>query len=79
MQDVRMRAETGKIRVQVTELVKDVGRLDDRVAKLKKHFADMQGDVQQIEITTTKITRRGTMIGDVELSEEVPGVLLSVD
>lgn len=69
MQDVRMRAEAGQIKAQVIELVKDVGRLDDRVARLRKHFADMQGDVQQIEITTTKIIRRGVAIEAVEMSE----------
>ncbi|MCR0981242.1 DNA recombination protein RmuC [Roseomonas populi] len=69
MQDVRIRAEAGQIKAQVAELVKDVGRLDDRVTKLRKHFADMQVDVQQIEITTGKIARRGVAIEAVELSD----------
>jgi DNA recombination protein RmuC len=69
MQDVRMRAEAGMIKQQVSALVQDVVRLDDRVAKLKKHFADMQGDVSQIEISTAKITRRGAQIEAVELSD----------
>src|SRR3712207_9530040 len=59
MQDVRMRAEAGLIKQQVTALVQDVVRLDDRVAKLKKHFADMQNEVPQIEISTRKNARRG--------------------
>jgi len=69
MQDVRMRAEAGMIKHQVAALVQDVVRLDDRVAKLKKHFADMQGDVSQIEISTAKIARRGAQIEAVELSD----------
>ena len=69
MQDVRMRAEAGKIKAQVIELMRDVGRLDDRVANLKKHFADMNKDVQQIEITTTKITRRGSLIDALDLED----------
>ncbi len=69
MQDVRMRAEAGLIKHQVSALVQDVVRLDDRVAKLKKHFADMQGDVSQIEISTAKIARRGAQIEAVELSD----------
>ena len=69
MQDVRMRAEAGLIKHQVAALVQDVSRLDDRVAKLKKHFADMQGDVMQIEISTAKIARRGAQIEAVELSD----------
>jgi DNA recombination protein RmuC len=69
MQDVRMRAEAGMIKHQVAALVQDVSRLDDRVAKLKKHFADMQTDVVQIETTTAKITRRGAQIEAVELSD----------
>ena len=69
MQDVRMRSEAGQIKNQVAELMKDVSRLDDRVTKLRKHFLDMQTDVQQIEITTGKITRRGVAIEAVELSD----------
>jgi DNA recombination protein RmuC len=69
MQDVRMRAEAGMIKHQVSALVQDVVRLDDRVAKLKKHFADMQGDVSQIEISTAKITRRGAQIDAAVLSD----------
>ncbi|WP_245214442.1 DNA recombination protein RmuC [Pararoseomonas indoligenes] len=69
MQDVRIRAEAGQIKAQVAELVKDVGRLDDRVTKLRKHFVDIQTDVQQIEITTGKIARRGVAIEAVELSD----------
>jgi len=69
MQDVRMRSEAGMIKNQVAELMKDVTRLDERVTKLRKHFLDMQMDVQQIEITTGKITRRGVSIEALELSD----------
>jgi DNA recombination protein RmuC len=69
MQDVRMRAEAGLIKQQVAALVQDVFRMDDRVAKLKKHFADMQNDVLQIEISSGKIARRGVQIEAVELSD----------
>ena len=69
MQDVRMRAEAGQIKHQVAELMRDVTRLDDRVTKLRKHFLDMQTDMQQIEITTGKITRRGVAIEAVELTD----------
>jgi DNA recombination protein RmuC len=69
MQDVRMRAEAGLIKQQVAALVQDVVRMDDRVARLKKHFADMQNDVLQIEISSGKIARRGAQIEAVELSD----------
>jgi DNA recombination protein RmuC len=69
MQDVRMRAEAGMIKQQVAALVQDVLRLDDRVAKLKRHFGDMQNDVSQIEISSGKIARRGAQIEAVELSD----------
>lgn len=69
MQDVRMRAEAGMIKHQVAALVQDVVRLDDRVTKLKKHFADIQGDISQIEISSNKIARRGAQIEAVELTD----------
>ncbi|MFH5925301.1 DNA recombination protein RmuC [Roseomonas xinghualingensis] len=81
MQDVRMRAEAGQIKNQVAELMKDVTRLDDRVTKLRRHFIEMQRDVDQIEISTGKITRRGVAIEALELSDlpaiSAPGDMLS--
>jgi DNA recombination protein RmuC len=53
----------------------DVKRLDDRVDNLKKHFAQTEKDLREIDTSTTAITRRGERILAVDLGEE-PAALL---
>ena len=48
----------------------DVKRLDDRVDNLKKHFAQTEKDLREIDTSTHGITRRGERILDVDLGEE---------
>lgn len=70
MQDVRMRAQAGRIQEEVAKLVADVGRLGERVTRLKSHFNQAQDDIRQIDISTDKIARAGARIEAVELDEE---------
>ena len=51
-------------------LLKDVDRLDDRVAKLDKHFGQAVEDVRQIRISTEKVTKRGERIREVEVGDD---------
>ncbi|EFH11933.1 RmuC domain protein [Pseudoroseomonas cervicalis ATCC 49957] len=69
MQDVRMRAQAGRIQEEVAKLVADVGRLGERVAKLKSHFNQAQEDIRQIDISTEKLQRSGARIEQVELDD----------
>jgi DNA recombination protein RmuC len=69
MQDVRMRAQAGRIKEEVGKLVIDVTRLNDRVGKLKNHFNQAQDDIRQIDITTDKIVRTGGRIETVEIED----------
>ncbi|MXP64676.1 DNA recombination protein RmuC [Roseomonas sp. M0104] len=70
MQDIRMRAQAGRIQEEVGKLMGDIGRLNDRVGKLKGHFAQAQDDIRQIDISTDKILRVGARIEAVEVEEE---------
>ena len=72
MRDVRLRAEAGHLRREVARLVEETTRLDSRVAGLKRHFAEAQGDLQGIEITARKITAAGARIEAVELDTSAP-------
>jgi len=54
---------------EVGLLVDDVGRLQERVENLRKHFNQADGDIRQIETSTEKITSRGGRIADVDLGE----------
>lgn len=70
LKDARMHEQAGVIQKEVGALIEDVGRLDDRVAKLQRHFGQADEDVRQIRISTEKIVKRGGQIEDVELEDE---------
>ena len=51
----------------------DIGRLDDRVGKLQRHFDQAADDMRQIRISTEKVTRRGETIEALEFEEATGG------
>jgi DNA recombination protein RmuC len=69
LRDVSVREQAHVIQKKVTELRLDVGRLDDRVDKLQRHFKQASEDVDQIRISTDKVLRRSSEIESVELEE----------
>jgi len=69
LKDHRMREQAHLIQGEVIRLMEDVGRLDERVRKLAQHFGQTQKDVEEILISSSKVTRRGTRIADLEFEE----------
>jgi DNA recombination protein RmuC len=69
LKDVRMREQAGVIQKEVRILLTDVGRLDDRAAKLQKHFDQASEDIRQLRISTEKVVKRGDRIEELELEE----------
>lgn len=69
MQDVRMRAEAGRIQDEVRKLMTELQRFDERVSELRKHFDKASDTIRTIETTRDKITRAGERIAAVELGE----------
>lgn len=67
LRDARLREEAHLIQDEVGRLVDDVSRLDDRVAKLATHFGQAQRDIEQIQTSTSKITKRGDRIGNLDV------------
>lgn len=72
LKDVKMREQAGLIQKEVLELLKDVARLDQRVANLQKHFRQGAEDVEDIRVSTDKILRRGEKVESLQLGEETP-------
>lgn len=72
LKDARMREEAGRIQSEVMALLQDVGRLDDRVAGLERHFSQSVEDMRKIRISTDKITRKGEKIEEIQLGEDSP-------
>jgi DNA recombination protein RmuC len=75
LRDVRLRTEAGSIRKEVDKMLGDVGRLEDRTDSLRKHFGQVQKDVDQIEISVAAIKRGGQRIADLELDETPTPIL----
>jgi DNA recombination protein RmuC len=75
LRDVRLRTEAGRIRKEVDKMLADVGRLEDRTDSLRKHFGQVQKDVEQIETSTNAIKRGGQRIADLELEDPPTPIL----
>jgi len=69
LKDVHMREQAGVIQAEIARLIGDVGRLDERVGKLQRHFELANEDLRQIRISSDKITRRGERIEELEFEE----------
>lgn len=72
LKDVRMREQAHVIQDEVRKVLEDTARLDDRVARLQRHFEQAHEDVRQIRISTEKIQKRGERIENLQL-EDSPG------
>jgi len=70
LKDARMREQAHLIQGEVMRLMEDVSRLDERVRKLQGHFGQTARDIDDILISTGKITRRSAKIETLELGEE---------
>ncbi|MDP2619600.1 MAG: DNA recombination protein RmuC [Hyphomicrobiales bacterium] len=71
LRDQRMREQAHVIQFEVAHLMEDVARLNDRVLKLQTHFAQANGDVENILISTRKLTRRGGRIESLEFASSI--------
>ncbi|MBI4921149.1 MAG: DNA recombination protein RmuC [Devosia nanyangense] len=69
LRDVRIREEAHKIQKEVLELLNDVGRLDDRVKALQKHFTQANSDIGDILTSSGKVARRGERIAAMEFED----------
>ena len=79
MRDARLRAQAHVIQREVGSLADDVARLDDRVAKLQRHFDQAGEDVRQIRISTEKVVRRAQRIDEVHVSDEEADALAAAN
>jgi DNA recombination protein RmuC len=66
LKDARMREQAHLIQGEVLRLMEDIVRLDDRVRKLQTHFGQAQKDIDDILVSSGKVTRRGQKIEALE-------------
>jgi DNA recombination protein RmuC len=70
MKDARMRDEAHRIRRELGLLVKDVGRLMERVGNLDRHFEQAHEDIRRIRISAEKAGNRAERLEVFEFGEE---------
>jgi DNA recombination protein RmuC len=66
LKDARMREQAHLIQGEVVRLMEDVSRLDDRVRKLQAHFGQATRDIDDILVSSAKVTKRGQKIEALE-------------
>jgi DNA recombination protein RmuC len=66
LKDARMREQAHLIQGEVVRLMEDVSRLDERVRKLQNHFGQATKDIDDILVSSSKVTRRGQKIEALE-------------
>jgi DNA recombination protein RmuC len=66
LKDARMREQAHLIQEEVAKLMDDLGRLDERVRKLQTHFLQANKDIDDILVSSTKVSRRGQKIEALE-------------
>ena len=69
LKDASMREQAGVIQKEVGILVEDISRLDDRIENLSKHFDMAARDINDIKVSSGKISKRIKKIEDFELGE----------
>lgn len=69
LKDARMREQAHLIQNEVLRLMEDLGRLDDRVRKLQTHFGQANKDIDDILISTDKLSKRGQRIENLEFQK----------
>ena len=69
LRDVEMRKQASVIQREVGVLLIDIGRLDERVTNLDRHFGQAVKDVDAIKTSSRKIVNRGGKIEALDLGE----------
>jgi DNA recombination protein RmuC len=75
--DVAMRDQAHVIKAEVGKLMEDVGRLKERASNLRRHFDQANGDLEQLNVSADRITKRGLKIENLDLEESKTGEALN--
>ena len=72
-----MREQASVIQSEVQIMLEDVKRLNDRIHKLQSHMRQADDDLNQINTSTGKITKRSERIIEIELGEQLSSEVLN--
>jgi DNA recombination protein RmuC len=74
--DVKIRERAGELQKELHVLMEDVGRLDERVEKLAIHFRQAGKDIEEIQTSARKVTRRADKITTMDIGDEQPAAAI---
>ena len=69
LRDTSMSKAASTIQVEVSKMMDDIVRLDERVKKLSTHFLQAQSDLNSIQTSSNKIISRGQKIDEIEVEK----------
>ncbi len=75
LKDVRMREQASVIQREVSMLMADVHRLNERTLDFQKHFAGLGGDLDKMKTSAEKIASRGRKIEALEFDNDRAAVV----
>lgn len=70
LKDANMREQAGFIQTEVTNLLRDIERMDKRIGNLARHFDNVQDDIREIQTSSKKVFTRGARIEEMQFDEE---------
>jgi DNA recombination protein RmuC len=79
IKDVETRKQVHIIKDELGKLGKDFARFDERMKKLADHIRQANKDVEEVHISSQKISKRFAQIEAVELEHLQPGAVLAVE
>ena len=70
LSDIKIKRVASKIKRELDLLLTDLGRLDERAAKVDQHFALAQKDMNELQTSISKISPRAEKIRDMDFGED---------
>jgi DNA recombination protein RmuC len=70
--DHRMREQAGLIKGEVVRLLEDMARLKERIGDLQRHFGAASSDLEKLNVSADKVSKRALKIESLELEEDAP-------
>ncbi|MCQ2562759.1 MAG: DNA recombination protein RmuC [Alphaproteobacteria bacterium] len=69
LSDIKIKRVAKQIKTELTELLADVARLQERTTKIRSHFNSAKEDIDNIEISMNKITPRAEKIKNMNFDD----------
>lgn len=70
LSDIKIKRVATKIKKELDLLLTDLGRLNDRAARVSQHFKMAETDIEQLQTSVSKISPRAEKLRDMDFGED---------